>query len=160
MELALNFLNNYVANSFENKNFTLDTVNHEILINKLRHNGIRGIPLKWFGSYLSGRQQYVILNNIASDNQFITTGVPQGSILGPLLFLIYINDLASVSSKFTLNLFADDSSFFLQANSPIDLLNTANEELKGIVRWLNVNRLSLNIKKSKIYSFLQERYYP
>ena len=165
-ELALNFLNNYVANSFENKNFTLrtfldfskafDTVNHEILINKLRHYGIRGIPLKWFESYLSGRQQYVILNNIASDNQSITTGVPQGSILGLLLFLIYINDLASVSSKFTLNLFADDSSFFLQANSPIDLINTANEELKGIVRWLNVNRLSLNVKKSKYILFYRK----
>ena len=122
-----------------------------ILINKLRHYGIRGIPLKWFESYLSGRQQYVIVNNIASDNQSITTGVPQGSILGPLLFLIYIN-LASVSSKFTLNLFADDSSFFLQANSPIDLINTANEELKGIVRWLNVNRF----KKSKYFLFYRK----
>ena len=128
-ELALHFLNNYVANSFENRKYALavfldfskgfDTVNFEILLHKLEHYGIRGIPLKWFKSYLSGRQQHVVFNNKSSVNQFITTGVPQGSILGPLLFLIYINDLASVSSKLVCNMFADDSSFFTKWILPI-----------------------------------------
>ena len=161
-ELALHFLNNYVASSFDNKKFTLgffldfskafDTVNFEILLYKLKHYGIRGTPLKWFKSYLTGRQQHVIFKHILSNNQPISTGVPQGSILGPLLVLIYIKDLATISTKFQTLMYADDSSFF-NGESPSDLIKIANQGLKQIIKWLNINKLSLNIKKSKYILF-------
>ena len=90
-----------------------DTLNHEILLYKLNYYGIRGITLSWFKSYLSHRSQFVVCNNCSSPKLPITCGVPQGSILGPLLFLIYINDIINSSSKLSYILFADDTNIFL-----------------------------------------------
>ena len=87
-----------------------DTLNHDILLTKLRYYGIQGIALNWFQSYLTKRSQYVQYNDTSSSIREIETSVPQGSILGPLLFIIYMNDIHTVSNKFSFILYADDTT--------------------------------------------------
>ena len=130
-----------------------DTVNHDILLNKLFNYGIRGIALEWFKSYLSNRYQIVKYNNHESDPLKILCGVPQGSILGPLLFLVYINDLPMVSSLFMPILFADDTNLFCTNDKLDALVNDINVELVKIFTWVRVNKLSLNIEKTNFMLF-------
>ena len=87
-----------------------DTLNHGIWLTKLRYYGIQGIALNWFQSYLTKRSQYVQYNDTSSSIRKIETGVPQGSILGPLLFMIYMNDIHTVSDTFSFILYADDTT--------------------------------------------------
>ena len=134
-----------------------DTVNHDILFQKLEHYGIRGIALQWVKSYLSNRQQFVDFDGEKSSYLNITCGVPQGSILGPLLFLIYINDISSVSDKIFSLLFADDSNMFVTGKNCDTLINTMNTEMAKIVEWLRSNKLSLNIKKTHYMIFKRTR---
>ena len=129
-----------------------DTVEHNILLEKLYHYGIRGNAVQWFNSYLSNRYQYVNYNNTSSDMKLITCGVPQGSILGSLLFLLYINDIASVSNIFSI-LFADDTTLFYSSKSLQELATVINNELRKVIEWLNANRLSLNIDKTNFMIF-------
>ena len=127
-----------------------DTVNHDILLNKLYNYGIRGIALEWFKSYLSNRYHIVKYNNHESDRLKILCGVPQGSILGLLLFLVYINDLPMVSSLFMPILCADDTNLFC-TNDELDILvNEINVELVKIFTWVRVNKL-LEYRKDKFH---------
>ena len=130
-----------------------DTVNHQILLLKLEHYGIRNESLKWFHSYLLDRKQYVSINGTKSDITTVKCGVPQGSVLGPLLFLLYINDLPNISSKLKIFLFADDTNIYLDSNDLNKLEYDMNKELKNLFNWLGVNRLSLNIDKTNFVLF-------
>ena len=123
----------------------------KILLDKLYHYGVHGCAHKWFISYLTDRQQFVTYNGVKSRNQLIKCGVPQGSILGPLLILIYINDLASVCECIFPILFADDSNLFISGRDPDLIMRTINNELKEISLWLKANKLSLNIKKNTFH---------
>ena len=119
-----------------------DTLDHAILLDKLFHYGIRRNPLKLISSYLENRQQFVEFRNTKSKILQISTGVPQGSILGPLLFLIYINDFPSASSYFNFIMYADDTTLYSNIDSPnqnniIRLTETKiNAELAKIDEWL------------------------
>ena len=132
---------------------TFDTVDHSILLQKLYHYGIRGLAYDWFCDYLKNRTQLVSYHNIQSNYADISCGVPQGSILGPLLFLIYINDMASVSTHLFSVLFADDTNMFGTDNDLEALIVNVNTELEKIVKWLNANKLSLNIDKTHYMLF-------
>ena len=130
-----------------------DTVNHEILLKKLDHYGIRGNSLNWFKSYLIERKQYVYLNGYSSECKDVSCGVPQGSVVGPLLFLTYINDFLNVPNMLRCYLFADDTNLYYEAEDINDLEKVINKELKRLSQWLSVNRLSLNIDKTNFVVF-------
>ena len=130
-----------------------DTVNHKILLDKLEHYGIRGNLLNWFHSYLTDRKQFVSINGQNSDLMDITCGVPQGSVLGPLLFLLYINDLPNISKILNFYLFADDTNIYYESKSLNEIEKTVNKELDKLYLWLNVNRLSLNLDKTNYIIF-------
>jgi len=134
-----------------------DTVNHNILLNKLYHYGIRGIAYDWFKSYLSSRHQYVYLNSTHSSKLPVTCGVPQGSILGPLLFLLYINDLSTVTKLLTFIMFADDTNIFISGKNLNNLTYIVNTELGTISTWFSANLLSLNVKKTNYMLFSNKK---
>ncbi len=132
-----------------------DTVNHTILLDKLSHYGIRGTVNKWFKSYLSDRSQYVSVNGVKSCKQPVCMGVPQGSVLGPLLFLIYVNDIAKAisDSSVTTMLFADDTNIFIENKDSGVLMAKAKKSLQELHDWFCSNKLSLNIEKTQYSIF-------
>ena len=130
-----------------------DTVNHSILLDKLCIYGIRGPALSWITSYLSNRYQYVVYNGYQSECKYISCGVPQGSILDPLLFLLYINDLPAVSKLFMPILFADDTNLFCTSHNVNMLVDDINTELVNVYAWVQSNKLSLNIDKTNYMLF-------
>ena len=130
-----------------------DTVNHDILIAKLEHYGIRGIANNWFSSYLKNRSQFVSILGYESSTKPINHGVPQGSVLGPLLFLIYINDLYSSIKHSKVYHFADDTNLLNISSSPKNMQKQVNADLKILYNWLLANKISLNCDKTEIIFF-------
>ena len=130
-----------------------DTVEHQILLAKLSHYVIRGVSNDWFKSYLSNRSQYVSINGYDSGLAAINCGVPQGSVLVSLLFLLYINDLNQAIKFCIVHHFADDTNLLCLGNSIKKLNELVNADLKRLVNWLNANKISLNVKKTEMVIF-------
>ena len=125
-----------------------DTIDHKILLYKLEHYGFRGVVLEWFKNYLSKRTQYVSHNNCKSSLRDIVCGVPQGSILGPLLFILYVNDITFTSNVLDFILFADDTTILYSHKDIDSQVNVVNEELREVSNWFKVNKLSVNASKT------------
>ena len=136
-----------------------DTLNFNILLNKLQYYGIHGIALSLIKSYLTNRFQYVQFENSESDLLEIKTGIPQGSILGPLFFSIMINDLVKSSNKFKFLMYADDTTInFNLEDFPLeDREVLINDELEKINKWLKLNKLAVNVDKTKSMLFHKRR---
>ena len=131
-----------------------DTVSHSILLKKLQHYGVRGLPFDLLSSYLSGRQQYTTVDGSHSNLEYIKWGVPQGSVLGPLFFLLFINDLPN-STQMDSWLFADDTSLGATANDYNELQTVFNDEIQKVQNWLFANQLSVHYaKKTQFILFI------
>ena len=160
------FVDNTV-NAFDNKLLTLsvfldlskafDTIDHNILLKKLDWYGIRGKALDWFRSYLTDRTQYVKYNNPKSSIKTLPCGVPQGSVLGPLLFIIYTNYLPNCLIVTKAILFADDTTIFLSSQNKQFLYESVNKDLHSLSEWFQTNKLSLNVSKTNYVLFNNTR---
>ena len=165
--MAIIHLTEKIKRAIENNEFTIgifldlskafDTVNHNILLQKLESYGIRGISRKWFQSYLTDREQIVKYYKVLSEKAKINCGVPQGSVLGPLLFLLYINDIFNSSNLTSFIVFADDTNLFYSGKNIKQLELVVNNEIKKIFEWFKVNQLTLNIKKTNYIIFKSKK---
>lgn len=130
-----------------------DTISHDLLLLKLKSIGVTGIAFDTLKSYLTNRHQVVKIGNEQSDPRLITCGVPQGSILGPLLFLVYINNIHEIGLKGDITLYADDTSLFYFGHSIDSIISTAQDDLQILHTWLQSNLLTINISKTKYIIF-------
>lgn len=162
-ELALLAQKEYILQNFENKNMVLgifldftkafDLINHDILLLKLEHYGSRGNVLSLISSYLQYRCQFVDINCNHSTIQPVKSGVPQGSILGPFLFILYINEIVNIDESVKYIIYADDTSLFFAGKSGVNLTECANKTLQLINNWAFQNDLQINISKTKAILF-------
>ncbi len=125
-----------------------DVISHDILLDKLQYYGIRSVVNYWFRDYLTYRKQYVLFANNQSSLENLLCGVPQGSILGPLLYLLYVNDIGNVSNGTVLS-FADDTTLLISKPDLKNVYNESNKEIEKMYYWFCSNKLQLNAKKSK-----------
>ena len=146
-------LSEYSLSIFIDLKKAFDTCDFDIILSKLSNLGIRGVAKIWFQNYLHNRKQYTFINGVKSSLSNILTGVPQGSVLGPLLFLILINDLPNASNLLLTLLFADDTTLQLNSSDVQNLFNTANSELNKVAEWFSANKLTLNLSKTKYILF-------
>ena len=130
-----------------------DTINHEILLHKLMAYGIKGIAYQLFESYLENRRQAVKIGNSCSSVARVNLGVPQGSVLGPILYLLYVDEIPRISSNFSTCLFADDTSLLFRSSNFDEIFTLCNHELNRFYEWCCSNRLSINVSKTKFMIF-------
>ena len=159
---VLQFVNNvyrnledklHVAGVFIDLSKAFDTLDHKILLHKLEYLRIRGVSLKLFGSYLHARKQTVYCNQNYSPLQSIVKGVPQGSVLGPLFFLMYINDFINASTKFKFLMYADDTTLLISDKNLHSLYRNLMSELQKVKFWVQANKLKMNISKTNLILF-------
>ena len=134
-----------------------DVVDHKILLHKLEYHGIQGVCNDWLKSYSSNRKQFVSINRYNSDLIPVDCGVPQVSVLRPFLFFIYINDLHKAIQYCKMHLFADDTNLFHTSKSVKNLNNLVNRGMKQFNKWLNANKISLNVEKTELVIFKSPR---
>ncbi len=149
--------NDYAIGVFLDLQKAFDVVSHEILLKKLHNLGIQNVTLSWFQSYLSGRSQCVDINGNLSTPKNINISVIQGSVLGPLLFLCFINDLPNASKILKLLLFADDTCALDRDENLHTLINRCNSELQNLTNWFIINKISVNAAKCKYIIFHRPR---
>ena len=165
-DTCLIHLSDYIRKEWDKGNYTgmvvldlqkaFDTVNHTILLGKLRAVGLAESSIKWFDSYVTGRNQVVDIDGVHSEPREVTCGVPQGSILGPLLFLVYVNDMVSaVNCK--LLLYADDSALMVSHRDVKFIQERLGLELEAVNDWLIDNKLSLHLGKTESILFVSKR---
>ena len=141
---------NYVIGIFIDFTKAFDTVDHEILLHKLHRYGIRGHANDFFRSYLTNRTQYTYVNGVRSDVGSISCGVPQGSVLGPLFFVLYINDLYKAIENVITRLFADDTALILYEKDLNTLVSTVSRTVQKLCRWCIENKLTISIEKTNL----------
>ena len=146
-----------VGATFVDLRKAFDTVDHSLLCGKLERYGVRNNELRWFVSYLAGRKQFCRVNGTDSQVNAVDIGVPQGSCLGPLLFLVYINDLPKVIESCTVAMYADDTGLYYRGASLDHLNETINKDLERLDNWLKGNKLSLNVVKTVSMNILSRQ---
>jgi hypothetical protein len=170
---AIYEMSEYILSAFDNQEAVLgtfldlskafDTINHSILLQKLERYGVRGTPLKLLASYLNNRCQKVRINNnginYTSSTKKISMGVPQGSILGPLLFIIYVNDLASLPHlrNCLIDTYADDTNFLIKGKSMDGMVVQLHDVFNSMLEWFITNKLVLNTEKTQCVAFRSDR---
>ena len=166
-ETAINSFLSDIYKAYENNEFTIcilldlkkafDTISHKYLLRKLLAYGIRNVELRWFVSYFENRQQFVSINGVSSSLLPVLCGVAQGSILGPLLFILYINDIIRSSNLLKFNMYADDTAITYATKNLSDSVPIICHELDKVSRWLYCNHLSLNLQKTIFLVFHKQR---
>ncbi|CAB4019684.1 Hypothetical predicted protein [Paramuricea clavata] len=156
---AVTYLNEHIRQNMDKSRCTgvvyldlrkaFDTVSHACLLNKLPYYGIRNIELLWMKDYLLNRSQFVYFNQVKSDEEHVSCGVPQGSILGPLLFVLQINDLYLSLKKCNIIMYADDTVLYYSANGTDEIQRSINSDIERVSQWLDSNKLIVNLKKGK-----------
>ena len=151
---------NYVLGIYLDLTKAFDTVNYDILLWKLNQYGIRGHANDFFHSYLTGRRQHTCVNGVCSETRELTCGVPQGSVLGPLFFILYMNDIINAADANNIRLYADDTGIFLHGKNIYNLINHVRNNFRRLKQWFVCNTLTLNADKSYFSVYHANKFVP